>query len=324
MAHFITSLSGLQNQYGGSYPISLSEYYHNGDYVNNNNVPSSGAISFSSYTNSGPVLTCTSNYGRGHVCTQSNNGFNIQLNNISNWLSNTIPIYEGSFANAYKYNYDSGFPIPNQISDGGQDMFDGGNKISIYSACIGGTSNQPYIDIPYGDILVERTHGVLVASACNWPHLTIAYVQNDNLQIEASGNTGSDGRGTVSNIDVQQYSTSNNRYGSIWTCMNGFAGDPSIIDVWFSIGSSNWGTSINYVADNRKTNDSDNYSHSVTVGGTNIVLCKALVGLSNGAFTDASTMTAFVERLVYNMPITITPSNITENRYNDVCVFYSD
>lgn len=320
MAHFISSLSDLQNQYGGSYPISLSEYYHGGSYVNNNAIPDSGTISFSSYVDNGPTLSCTSNYGLGHTCYGTNNGFNIQLNMISDWMSNTVPIYEESFSNAYKYLYDYGFPIPNQISDGGNDMYDGGNKISLASTCIGGETNQPYIDIPYGDILAETTHGVFVASACNWPHLTIAYAQNDTLELTASGNTGSDGGGQVINIPVQQYSTSNNRYGSIWTCMNGLAGDPSIIDVWFSIGSSNWGTSFTYVADNRKTNDANNYSHNVTVGGTNIVLCKALIGLSNGAYTDAATMTSFVERLVYSMPITITESNVTINHHNDVCV----
>jgi len=40
------SLSDIQNEFGGSNPISLSEYYRGGSYTtsNNTNVPTSGAI----------------------------------------------------------------------------------------------------------------------------------------------------------------------------------------------------------------------------------------------------------------------------------------
>lgn len=320
MAHFISSLSDLQNQYGGAYPISLSEYYHNGPFVNDSSLPTNGPISFSTYTNTGPVLNCTSNYGLNHTCIGTNNGFNINLNNIAAWLPNTSNYYQDSFSNAYMYEYDDGFPVPNRINDGGNDMFDGGNYITVTSECIGGTSNEVYSNIPYGDILGEATHGVMVASACNWPHLTIAYAQGDILKIYASGETGSDTYGAVSNIDVQDFSTSNARYGSIWTCMNGITSDPSIIDVWFTIASSNWNTVITSVDDQRKTSDTDNYNHYVGVGGSNFILGKALVALSNGDFTDIPTMTEFVKRLVYNMPITITPSNVTVNHHNDVCL----
>lgn len=51
------SLSSIQSEWGGSNPISLSEYYRGGIYVPNNftntgNIPSSGAISFSNFANS--------------------------------------------------------------------------------------------------------------------------------------------------------------------------------------------------------------------------------------------------------------------------------
>lgn len=44
------SLLDIQNEYGGSNPIGLNEYYRNGAYVtNNNNVPTSGTIRFSDF-----------------------------------------------------------------------------------------------------------------------------------------------------------------------------------------------------------------------------------------------------------------------------------
>ena len=45
------SLSTIQGEFGGSTPISLSEYYRNGSYVSsgNTNVPTSGALSLSDF-----------------------------------------------------------------------------------------------------------------------------------------------------------------------------------------------------------------------------------------------------------------------------------
>jgi hypothetical protein len=45
------SLSQIQSEFGGSNPISLSEYYRNGSYVNSNssNIPTSGQIKFSNF-----------------------------------------------------------------------------------------------------------------------------------------------------------------------------------------------------------------------------------------------------------------------------------
>lgn len=319
----ISNLSGLQAQYGGQTPISLSEYYHNGDYVQDNNVPTSGTLSFSMFTgNQGPQLNCTSNYALNHTCIHPDSGFHINLNLVDAWLPNTVALYEESFSNAYKYRYDGGWPIPNHINDGANDMFDSGNYITIVSDCIGGVSNEPYVGIPYGNLLGTPTHGVLVASACNWPHLSMIYVQNDRAGIAAYGNTGSDGNGAVSNLAVQEYSTSNARYGSIWTCFNGLAGDPSIIDVWFTIQNSNWNSVTWEYNDQRKTDDTNDYNHLVGVAGSNFILAKALVSLSNGELPDAETMTSFIQKLVYNMPLQTATSNVIINRTNDVCNLY--
>ena len=48
------SLANIQSEFGGSNPISLSEYYRNGAYVTSNNtgVPTSGTVSLSQFYNS--------------------------------------------------------------------------------------------------------------------------------------------------------------------------------------------------------------------------------------------------------------------------------
>ena len=60
------SLANLQTEFGGSNPISLSEYYRNGAYVTSNNtgVPTSGVISLSQFygTTAQFSFTISSNY----------------------------------------------------------------------------------------------------------------------------------------------------------------------------------------------------------------------------------------------------------------------
>ncbi len=53
--------SELQTEFGGSNPVSLSEYYRNGSYVtdNNTNVPTSGTVKMSDYYGSSKKFTLT-------------------------------------------------------------------------------------------------------------------------------------------------------------------------------------------------------------------------------------------------------------------------
>ena len=46
------SLADIQNEFGGSNPIGINEYYRNGSYVtpNNTNIPTSGQIDFNDFT----------------------------------------------------------------------------------------------------------------------------------------------------------------------------------------------------------------------------------------------------------------------------------
>lgn len=290
------SLTMIQDEFGGDTPVSLSHYY--------SVIPlqPGNPINFSSLQEI--YVQRTSIYGSPHTCIRSNNGYNIWLNPVANFMnntSNTIPLLEDIIPNFFRYEYpttDSN--IRDNIPDGSNDMFDNGNYITVLSDCIGVQSNAAYNNIPYGDIVTENTHGVYVSGVNTWPHLTMVYIQSDTVGLQSSGNTGSDGSATVSNIDVQTYSTSNNRYGQIWTNMNGNAGDPSIIDTWFTICKSNWSSLILDIDDQRKQTDSvEDYNQAIRVQGSNFILCKALFALSNGEmYSDPEPITNFVTSFV--------------------------
>jgi hypothetical protein len=64
------SLGQIQTEFGGSNPISISEYYNGGPYVTNNvtaiapNVPSSGPIKFSDFYGAAKLFDVTFSMGR--------------------------------------------------------------------------------------------------------------------------------------------------------------------------------------------------------------------------------------------------------------------
>lgn len=303
-------LSIIQQQYGGNNPISISEYFLNNDFVNSSQfIPVEGnKISFSHFVDD------IYSVPQQHVaCLTSNNGFNVNLNYIANWhTSNNInPIIDATFSNFYYYLYD-GYGNVNaiySINDGGRDMFDGGNYIDIWGNCITGFSN-----LSYGTINTERTHGFYITPVDVWPNTTVVYAQTGTSRITTHGDVGSDSSGTVFNSNVS-YSTSNDRFGEIYYNANGLASDPSVLDVWFTIQNSNWGSYITSSNDQRKDDDYNDYSHFVEVAGSNYIFAKTLLSLSNGIMPSMSDVQDFISSYVYNMPITITSSNINiDNR----------
>lgn len=310
MSNTLLSLSLIQTRFGGNPPISISEYYNGEGYINSQLVPTQGnAISFS-HINTVPLAI--QNYGLPHTCFRTNNNFHFNLNNIANWHANNSSNIAGqTFSNFYFYEYNNLNNIIVNINDGGNDMYDGGNFVTIQSECIGSFSNTTYSNIPYGNILPESTHGVYVSSQDTWPHFTFTYFQSDTVKLLAHGNTGSDGSGSVSNILPQTYTTQNGLSGDIWTCMNGQAGDPSIIDTWFTITKPQWSSVITLSNDQRKQSDDNDYSHYIEISGSNFVLCKVLFALSNGEYSDSTTITNFITNMVENLPLTVYTSNVS-------------
>lgn len=301
-------LSLIQAEYGGNDPVSLSEYYLNNDYVNSSSfIPEQGnTISFSHFVSDLGLDVPTHT-----ACLTSNNGFNVNLNTLANWHleSNVIPLIDASFSNFFYYAYDGTFNANSvsYIHDGGDDMYDGGNRIDISGNCITGFSN-----LSYGSIYTEPTHGFFITAADVWPNTAITYVQTGTVRINVHGNRGSDGGGTITN-DYVPYTTSNDLYGDIFYNANSDDNDPSILDIWFTIENSNWGSIITSSNDQRETEDNNNYSHSVQVGGSNYIFVKTLLSLSNGGKPSSQSIADYVSSYVYNLPITVTASNVNDD-----------
>ncbi len=306
----VMRLSTIQNHYGGSHPIRLSEYYLDNGYVNSSAfIPEEGnKISFSHFNddmNGGPP--------QHNACLTSNNGFNVNLNTINTWhTQEQNPPLTDTFPSFYYYLYDGDEQnnSVHYISDGGgDDMYDGGNYIDISGNCITGFSN-----IAYGTINTEPTHGYYVTPSGIWPNTTVLYVQKGTARINIHGNVGSDGSGTVTN-DKTTYTTSNARYGTIFYNANGGTNDPSILDVWFTIENSNWSSRLTGSNDQRKTMDDNDYSHSVEITGSNYLFVKTLLALSNGVMPVIQDIRIYIEAYVHDLPITVTASNVnTDNR----------
>ena len=110
------SLANIQTEFGGSNPISLSEYYRNGAYVTSNNtgVPTSGAISLSQFygTTAQFSFAISSNYSSPQnlrslaiAAGWDQTDYLVVTNNAiisSNTTSSAALIISGSFPNGVK------------------------------------------------------------------------------------------------------------------------------------------------------------------------------------------------------------------------------
>ena len=79
------SFTAIQNEFGGSHPISLSEYYRNGGAVpsNNTNVATSGAINVGSFYNAVNEI--------GHTVSSGASSYNVQTSAFSSYWTTAVP-----------------------------------------------------------------------------------------------------------------------------------------------------------------------------------------------------------------------------------------
>lgn len=238
------------------------------------------------------------------------------LDNIREWTPFANTAYLDAFPDAYLYRFDgssygvSGYTtgIHYNINDGGDDMYDSGNHIWIEGDVIP-EANLPSIltgsekSCPYGTLYEKPDHsgGVYITSKNVYPHLTMTYAKTGTIKIRCFGNVGSDGDGSVTNFEGT-YTCDNGRTGQYWANINYGTSDPSIGDVWFTITKPEWNTDITDTLDERKTEDADDYDHSVSVTGTNYVFCKVLLSRSAGNTIDAALVEKFLSNYVESMP----------------------
>lgn len=184
----------------------------------------------------------------------------------------------------YPYSLDSS---PGQIADGGGDMYDGGNCVSLLdngSIAAGNcldynTSNATTTNLRYGSMGYARplfcmaTSGAAAARRFGWL---------------SNGNLGADGGGSSSNQQVYNTQTVNGCLVHSWLCQKAFnAGDPSVNHLFVTLGHSSFGSEINAVnVQNYNTSTDSDFSQYETTS-KNCLTMRILLSKNAGAVVNS-------------------------------------
>lgn len=151
------SLANLQSEFGGSNPISLSEYYRNGAYVTSNNtsVPTSGAISLSNFY--GAVKQFTFNI------TSNTQNANIRTLAVAAGWDGSAPLIAN--VNSGIYLWSDSTSIGGAIISG---SFAGGLTLNNYGKIIGrggntGQNGGPALTVASSGVAVVNASGAYIA-----------------------------------------------------------------------------------------------------------------------------------------------------------------
>ena len=228
--------------------------------------------------------------------------------NSSNLFSNNIP-------SAYYYTFDgTGALASTSISDGGFDMYDSGNFISISTTRT--TANiYSFNSNLYGTLstLSNQNFGFFITSRNVWPQVSLAFIQNGSVLWRLQGDVGTDGGGNQSNVS-STYTTPRGFTGRFWANQGFGTGDPTICYTWFTIESISWNTLIT----------SSNLGLSTTAAPPNVMNnflqvtgCNYMFGVfllssrrttpsPNGFFISTSFIQNFLSNYVENATILVT------------------
>jgi microcystin-dependent protein len=253
--------------------------------------------------------------------TSTNNTI-FDLNKLNTWIIDNSNNFLSYIPDWYNYTYDGTFynnvNVMVDIANSDNLYNGGGNFIWLEGNVFDQTllPNRPVnrhnanTDVsdnafPYGQVYYtpDSNAGVLV-SGQSYPHLTLAYVTNGNLNIRVFGDTGSGGEATVTNY-TGSYSCMNGLNGSYWANINWDTNNPTIGDVWFTITYPMWGTYICNVNDQRKTSDTGNYNHYVGITGHDYFFGKILLSTVNGQYIEPSNVEEFLSNYVNQLPIPV-------------------
>jgi len=189
----------------------------------------------------------------------------------------------------YRYNYDFSGGRWNHIGDGGNDMFDNGNRV-FYKV---GSSDYQFMN--YGQYYRHSAEQVEVATKTGYPFAALMWIGNharsvDSFQIKVEDGTGADNSGnshTNDGVIVSNGMTCNYKYYSVFG-----AGDPAICKVFFYMSSATrWGSVDPDTFDfpDWTSGQTDNLVHTARVRGSpeGIMLGYTLLSRSSGsAVTD--------------------------------------
>ena len=231
---------------------------------------------------------------------------NIDLVAFSNWHSSFgSTIFSTTMPSSYRYTFDGG--QPNSISDGGNDMFDGGNVLGISGISSISSINYGTLrnNIPTG-----AGRGFFISPANQWPNVMMAYVQSGTIGLANWGNTGTDFGGTTSSL-FGTYTTANGRSGNYWVNQNYGAVDPSIIYAYFNVDTPEYTTTITSSNVRFETSDRDTYTQNINLTGSNIIFFMTLLSIrrtfapTGGYFVSRPIIEGFISSYVFSAQLNI-------------------
>lgn len=280
------SLSQIQTEFGGSNPISMSEYYTNAN------------PTFTAGTNGIPASTAPLNaatfQGKSRPKrdgTIAGTPLQVMYNGLQPYLSN----YKN--ANFYEYTLDGDSTY---IKDGLSDMYDLGNYTQIMADSVTSSS------LSYSSI----TETVTTVNGKQVSYLSLGYARPLIMLAKSStraiwgfsksGNLGADGQGSKTNFNVYTGDTINGFTVYAW-CRHVYnAGDPSIGDLYFAIGD---GTSTFYTTTMTTfdPNNTDSGQSSMAIDCANVlfgcILCSKPSGGQITVSECQAVLTEFISRL---------------------------
>jgi len=284
------SFSQIQTVFGGTPPVSLSEYYTNANPAHTQGVTGIPA--------QGTPIRVGLFQGRSKPAT----GGTIAAVNLTS-VYNALQPFMSEYQNANFYTYSLDQPALN-IGDGGGDMYDNGNYTDVFvdgisSSSLGYNTTSPSTVVVNGKtvevISLGYIHPLIMFARC---------LQRANIGMRKSGNLGADGGGSWTNYSVYNGSIINGFTVYAW-CRHVYnAGDPSIGDLFFVIGDS----STTFHNTNMNTFDPGNTDNGIsymTMDCTNALVGTILLSRPSGAFIsqgDCQTvMTNLTNRLRRSM-----------------------
>ena len=282
------------------------DYIYYGTVVNNNNYLTIKLDKNGNGTVKDPLLGITmkvSNVGADILYGRVNNANIQQKNNLSQLLkiSEMLTPFMSDFKNPnfYEYILDGNEFF---ISDGGNDMFDGGNYTRLR---IDGnlSSDLSYNQRTQNNITVSGKTAQVISLGYQRPLIMLAYCsQRSNIGMNKKGNLGADGGGNTTSYVVYNGAKINGYTVYSWVRVVYNAGDPSIGDLYFAIGdnSSKFFGNMNTFA-STNTDDGESY---MTIDCQGALVGTILLSKPSGAYISISdcqtVMNNFVQRLNRN------------------------
>lgn len=221
-------------------------------------------------------------------------GTSNQDTNNTLYSTNFIPGGEGG-QNVYYYVYD-GTP-DNRITDGGNDMYDGGNIISF-----SGTNFITVSEVGYGTSDDQTTKGYYVSGENFWPHSVFGWTKETaTVTLTVTGNLGSDGGGSRTQMTGTLTTPIKGRAVEYWAAMNyGQNQDPLIGDTFFTVESTSWASEITSTSFDLDIPDKSIPTMVVSATGKNFVLFHLLLSRHQAATPSTPLSTTQLEAIIEN------------------------